>query len=242
MSKANRLLDFGLAILNSGLSRVRSGGSAGMKSKIRNPKSKIILASGTLLLLAGCHTDMWVQPKIRPQHESSFFADGSSARPLVEGTVARDHLREDEAFFTGRQNGKLVTEIPIKVTKDFLLRGQERFKIYCTPCHGQLGDGQGMIARRGFTLRRPIASYHNDRLRKMPIGHFFEVMTNGFGAMYSYASRVEPQDRWAIAAYIRALQLSQNARTTDLNAIERDQLTKNPTGQPQPEVQTGAHD
>lgn len=176
-------------------------------------------------MLAGCHTDMWVQPKIRPQHESAFFADGSSARPLPAGTVARDHLRLDTAFFTGRDaNGKLLTTIPVPVTKQLIMRGQERFNIYCTPCHGQLGDGQGMIARRGLTLKRPIASYHTDRLRAMPIGHFYEVMTKGFGAMYSYASRVEPQDRWAIAAYIRVLQLSQNAPESAATKEQQDLL------------------
>lgn len=194
----------------------------------------MLMILGTGLLLAGCHTDLWVQPKVRPQHESEFFADGSSARTLIPGTVARDHLREDDAFFTGFKDGKLVTEIPIKVTKDLLLRGQDRFKIYCTPCHGQLGDGKGMIAQRGFTLRRPIASYHTDRLRAMPIGHFYDVITNGYGAMYSYASRVEPQDRWAIAAYIRALQLSQHASTSDATPEEMRSLQTNPTGEPKP--------
>ncbi|MBS1720672.1 MAG: cytochrome c [Armatimonadetes bacterium] len=173
--------------------------------------AQILALGGTALFMAGCHTDMWVQPKIRPQHESTFFADGASSRSLVEGTVARDHLRTDDALFTGRMNGNLVTQSPIKVTKEFLLRGQDRYKVFCVPCHGQLGDGQGMIAKRGLTLKRPIASYHTPRLREMPIGHFYDVMTNGYGAMYSYASRLEPQDRWAVAAYIRALQLSQNA-------------------------------
>lgn len=184
------------------------------------------------LLMAGCHTDLWVQPKIRPQHESEFYPDGSSSRPLVPGTIARDHLREDDAFFTGFKDGKLLTQIPIKVTKDLLMRGQERFHIYCIPCHGQLGDGQGMIAKRGFTLRRPIASYHTDRLRAMPIGHFYDVITNGYGAMYSYASRVEPQDRWAIASYIRALQLAQHAKPQDATPDELKSLQANPEGKP----------
>lgn len=167
------------------------------------------------LALAGCHTDMWQQPKLAPLDESKFYDDGQSSRPLIAGTVARGRLRTDEAYFTGRENGKLVSEIPIHVTKDTLLRGQDRFKIYCTPCHGQLGDGNGMIAKRGFALRRPPASYHTDRLRAMPIGHFYDVITNGYGVMYSYASRVQPQDRWAIAAYIRALQLSRHASAAD---------------------------
>lgn len=180
-----------------------------------------------LTTVVGCHTDMWVQPKTAPLEDSSFFADKSSARPLVAGTVARGHLEEDTPFFTGRDdNGQLVTDIPVKFNsakefREFLLRGQERFNIYCTPCHGRLGNGQGMISKRGLSLRRPPADYHTDRLRNMPIGHFFDVMTKGYGVMFSYASRVEPQDRWAIAAYIRALQLSEHASSTDYAAAQR---------------------
>lgn len=168
-------------------------------------------------LAAGCHTDMWQQPKIAPLDESQFYADGQTARPLVAGTVARGHLRLDDALYTGRVNGKYVDEIPMKVTKELILRGQDRFNIYCTPCHGRLGDGNGMIAKRGFALKRQPASYHTDRLRKMPVGHFFDVITNGYGTMFSYASRVEPEDRWAIVAYIRTLQLSQHASAADVD-------------------------
>jgi mono/diheme cytochrome c family protein len=156
------------------------------------------------------------------------FPDGMVSRPLVKGTVARDHLRDDDAFFTGFENGKLVTEFPIPLTKEVVLRGQERFTIYCVPCHGQLGNGKGMIAQRGFELRRPVGNYHTDRLRKMPIGHFYDVITNGYGAMFSYASRIEPQDRWAIAAYIRVLQYSQNARVSDLTPEQIEGLNKRP--------------
>jgi mono/diheme cytochrome c family protein len=210
-------------------------------SKVNPVLTKFMIAvGGASIFMVGCHTDQWIQPKIRPQHESEFFADGASNRPLVEGTVARDHLREDEAFFTGFKDGKLVTQIPIKVTKELLLRGAERFRIYCVPCHGQLGDGQGMIAKRGFTLRRPIASYHTDRLRAMPIGHFYDVITRGYGAMYSYASRVEPQDRWAIAAYIRALQLSQHGSSADLTPEEQKSLEANPAGTPPPPTEEKA--
>ena len=188
--------------------------------------AKLLLGLSVLVFAAGCHTDMWVQPKTEPLEDSSFFADKASARPLVPGTVARGHLEEDTAYYTGRDdNGKLVTSIPIKsLTPDqmkaFLLRGQERFKIYCTPCHGQLGDGQGMISKRGLALRRPPADYHTDRLRAMPIGHFYDVITNGYGVMFSYASRVEPEDRWAIAAYIRALQLSEHASQSQFAAAQ----------------------
>ena len=196
---------------------------------------------GISLLAAGCHTDMWVQPKLRAQTESDFanFTDHSSSRPVVAGTVARGQARDDQSYYSGRENGKYLTDIPVdhayqdlKITnadfKKFLLRGQERFTIYCSHCHGQLGDGKGMIAQRGLALRRPPASYHTDRLRKMPIGHFFDVMTNGYGAMYSYASRVEVADRWAIAAYIRVLQMSQNQKVSDLPPTMKQNVQPEP--------------
>ena len=191
------------------------------------------------LFLTGCHTDMWVQPKYHnpmqmEKGSAKVFPDGMVSRPLEKGTVARDHLREDDGFFTGFENGKLITEFPIPITKEVLLRGQERFTIYCVPCHGQLGNGQGMIAHRGFELRRPVGNYHTDRLRKMPVGHFYDVITNGYGAMFSYASRIEPQDRWAVAAYIRVLQYSQNAKVADLTPEEIAGLNK----KPQPEEGT----
>lgn len=170
--------------------------------------------------IAGCHTDMWRQPKTQPLDLSDFYSDGQVSRPLIPGTIARDHLRLDEGYYTGAANGKWLDVIPHKVDKKFIERGQDRFNIYCTPCHGRLGDGQGMIATRGFTLRRPVASYHTDRLRKMPVGYFYDVITNGYGAMYSYASRVEPEDRWAIVSYIRALQLSQHALPSDADPTE----------------------
>lgn len=182
--------------------------------------SRILLVAAVGLFTAGCHTDMWRQPRSEPLDPSEFFADGQNNRPLVPGTIARDHLRLDNAFYTGAKSGKWVDELPVPLTKELLKRGQERFEIYCTPCHGQLGDGNGMIAHRGFQLRRPVGNYHTDRLRNMPLGHFYDVITNGYGTMYSYASRVEPQDRWAIAAYIRVLQLSQNADQADAAAAE----------------------
>lgn len=192
---------------------------------------KISVLFAAVGAIVGCHTDMWVQPKHHePLQESHFYADGMASRPLVEGTVARGHLRLDEPFFTGFQNGKPVTEFPLPVDEELVRRGQERYSIYCTPCHGQIGDGKGMIAQRGFTLRRPVGNYHTERLRKMPVGHFYDVITNGYGAMYSYAARVEPRDRWAIVAYIRALQLSQNA--SDADKQEAD--SKYPMPAPQP--------
>lgn len=189
---------------------------------------KSVLLGVAALGLAGCHTDMWRQPKLEPYAPSSgeLFTDGASARPLLPGTIARDHLREDATYFTGIENGKWTSELPAGVSagnlKTLLLRGQDRYKAYCTPCHGQLGDGEGMIARRGFELRRPVGNYHTDRLRKMPLGHFYDVITNGYGAMYSYASRIEPQDRWAVAAYIRVLQLSQHAEAGDVDQAAFD--------------------
>ncbi len=177
---------------------------------------KILMAAMAGLAVAGCHTDMWVQPKIHePYQESKFFKDGSTARPLVEGTVARGHLRLDDAFYTGYKDGKLVREFPLPITEELIRRGKERYTIFCSPCHGQVGDGQGMIAKRGFTLRRPVGNFHTERLQEMPIGHVYDVITNGYGSMYSYASRVEPRDRWAIAAYVRTLQLSQMATPSD---------------------------
>lgn len=184
---------------------------------------------GVAIFAAGCHTDMWVQPKLRTQHESDFYADKMVNRPVIAGTVARGAERLDDGFYKGWEGGKLVTTIPyvqamekLKLTdaKSFVKRGRERFFIYCSPCHGQLGGGNGMIAQRGLSLKKKPGNYHTDRLRKMPVGHFYDVMTNGFGIMYSYASRVEPADRWAIAAYIRALQLSQSADKAGLSADE----------------------
>jgi mono/diheme cytochrome c family protein len=174
--------------------------------------------------IVGCNTDMWVQQKAAPLSSSEFFTDGASSRPLVPGTIPRGRLREDGAFYTGIENGKWVDKLPVSVTADLLKRGRDRFDIYCSPCHGRLGDGKGMIAQRGFQLQRPVGNYHSDRLRKMPVGHFYDVMTNGYGAMYSYASRIEPQDRWAIVAYIRALQLSQHGSVNDLTAEEKVKL------------------
>ncbi len=180
---------------------------------------KSLLLGFAALGLVGCHTDMWRQPKLNPMEPSEgLFTDGATVRPLVPGTIPQGHLREDGAFFTGiGPDGKWLSESPVPVTKTMLRRGKERFNIYCSPCHGQLGNGEGMIAHRGFELRRPVGNYHTERLRNMPIGHFYDVITNGYGAMYSYASRVEPQDRWAIAAYIRVLQLSQNAAPGDVD-------------------------
>src|ERR1700761_6292178 len=150
------------------------------------------------------------QPRYKPFAATSFFGDGRSERPAIEDTVARGQLHLDEARYTGKENGKDIAYFPIQITRADVTRGQERFNIFCSPCHGRLGDGHGIIVSRG--LRQP-PSYFDPRLVNAPIGHFFDVMSNGYGAMYSYASRVPVDDRWRIAAYIRASQLSQNAGT-----------------------------
>ena len=180
----------------------------------------LIVGLGT----AACRQDMFDQPKTKPLARSDFFGDGSGARPPVEGTVARGELKADRVFYTGiGPNGKFVATLPVPLTKDLLLRGQERFNIFCSPCHGRVGDGRGMIVQRGF--KQP-PSYHIDRLRAQPIGYFFDVITNGFGQMSSYAPQVPPADRWAIAAYIRALQLSQNAPLARVDARDRAAIEK----------------
>jgi mono/diheme cytochrome c family protein len=165
------------------------------------------------------------QPRYKPLAGTDFFGDGRSARPVVAGTVARSQLRIDSARFTGKVDGQDVDEFPFEITKDDLARGQQRFNIYCSPCHSRVGDGNGMIVRRGF---RQAASYHTEKLIKAPVGHFFDVITNGFGAMPSYGSRVEPDDRWRIAAYIRVLQLSENATIDDVPADRRPALEAAP--------------
>jgi hypothetical protein len=177
--------------------------------------AKILLigfVAAFLLLASSCRQKMAQQPRYQPFEPSSFFDDGTSARPLMPGTVPRSY-KNDEQFYTGKLNGSLVDTFPFPITEEVMKRGQERFNIFCSPCHSRLGDGQGMIVKRGF-MSPP--SFHSERLRKAPIGHFFDVITNGYGAMHSYASRVPPKDRWAIIAYIRALQLSQNATIADV--------------------------
>ena len=175
-----------------------------------------------MLIATGCRRDMFLQPSEKPLARSEFFRDNQMAsRPLPAHTVARGQLDDDEAFYTGKIGTNLVTEFPIPITRDVLMRGQERFDIYCAPCHGRTGEGNGMIPQRGYPVP---PSYHIERLRSAPVGHFFDVITRGYGVMYPYASRVEPDDRWAIAAYIRALQLSHNANLSDVPPGERAQL------------------
>jgi mono/diheme cytochrome c family protein len=215
-----------------------------------NQDLRRIVPTLVVVLLAGCdRLDMYDQPRYEPLEASDFFSDGLSARQPVEGTIPRGGLRNDEPFYTGKEEGKLVSQIPeaafraihgrdprhfnrpyddtsqSELRRALLERGQERFNIYCSVCHGRLGDGDGMIVRRGF--RKP-PSYHIDRLRQAPAGHFYDVMTNGFGAMASYANRIDVDDRWAIVAYVRALQLSQNAQPEDVPGEQRGALSPPP--------------
>ena len=169
---------------------------------------------------AGCRRDMFVQPKSDPLAASQFFSDGADSRPIPPHTVARGDLDIDQAFYTGMLGTNLVTTFPIHLTQAVLQRGRQRYDIYCMPCHGVTGDGDGIVVQRGFPAP---PSYHIDRLRDAPVGHFFDVMTRGYGVMYPYASRVPPADRWAIVAYIRALQLSEHATLAD---VPSNQLAK----------------
>jgi cytochrome c553 len=181
-----------------------------------------LLSSIFLVFLTGCRRDMFLQPSEKPLERSDFFRDNDMAsRPLPAHTVARGQLDEDEAFYRGMIGTNLVTQFPMPVTREVLLRGQERFNIYCAPCHGRSGEGNGMIPQRGYPSP---PSYHTERLRTVPVGHFFDVITRGYGVMYSYANRVEPAARWAIAAYIRALQLSHDAKISDVPNEDRAQL------------------
>jgi mono/diheme cytochrome c family protein len=163
------------------------------------------------------------QPRYEPFEASSFFADGQSARPRVEGTVARGELREDVAFETGKDGDQWLERSPVPVDVALLMRGRERYDVFCSPCHDRVGNGNGMIVQRGY--RRP-PSLHDERLRSAPPGHFFDVMTNGWGAMPAYAPQVSAGDRWAIAAYVRALQRSQRATLTDVSPDVRERLAR----------------
>lgn len=177
-----------------------------------------------LLVLAGCRRDMFEQPKSNPLGQSDFYSDGMDSRPIPPHTVAREQ-NESEAFYTGMVGMNLVTEFPLQITRDVLQRGQQCFEVNCVPCHGAAGEGNGIVVQRGFPAP---PSYHIDRLRNAPVGHFFDVMTRGYGTMFSFASRVTPQDRWAIAAYIRALQLSEHANLSDVPTNEIAQMEKMP--------------
>ena len=237
-----------------------------MRSSLSNRTKAFVLLVCVAILANACRQDMHDQPKyrpLRPVEQVGTINDGRSARPAIEGTVARGELKDDVEFYTGKLAGSnqntaktsagsasqsadqttasgtpelqgFVTEFPFQITAADLDRGQERFNIYCSVCHGPLGDGGGMIPKRGF--RKP-PSYHDERLRKAPVGYFFDVMTNGFGNMPDYSAQVEPIDRWRIIAYIRALQLSQSATVADVPPDKRGELNK----KPEPQEGEGPH-
>ena len=186
-------------------------------------RARAVVIAAACLALVGCRQDMHDAPSYDPLQATNFFANGAASRPLVANTVARGQLRADEHLYTGKVNGQVATEFPMPVTKAVLDRGQERFNVYCSPCHGRTGEGNGMIVQRGF--RQP-PSYHDERLRNAPVGYFFDVMTNGFGAMQDYSAQVTVPDRWAIAAYIRVLQLSRSATVNDVPADRRGDLDR----------------
>lgn len=192
-----------------------------------NGTYRILALAGCIAALAGCHWDMWDQQRYEPLEAGVFFGESqSAARELVAGTVPYKTPRVDTHFYQGKAGDGYATELPdgIELTRELLERGRERYNVYCIVCHGETGHGDGMITKRGFPL--PPA-YHIDRLREVELGYFVDVMTNGFGRMYSYATRIPPEDRWAIAAYIRALQLSQGA-TPDLIPADVLETAKNP--------------
>ena len=175
------------------------------------------------LTTTACRQDMHDAPRYDPLEASTFFPDGQAARPFVVNTVARGQLREDDHLYRGRVDGELANVFPMAVTAAVMARGQERFNVFCSPCHGPTGAGNGMIVQRGF---RAPPSMHEERLRSAPVGYYFDVMTNGFGAMQDYAAQVPVADRWAIAAYIRAIQLSRTATVADVPADRRAELER----------------
>jgi hypothetical protein len=181
-------------------------------------RSTVLYTVALLLvaLTASCRLDMQVQPRENPLARSEFFPDHRSERPPVEGTVARGELHDDTYFYTGKIGNNPGDMMPFPVTKEVLERGRERFNIFCAPCHSRLGDGNGFVPSRGFARKPP--SFHEERLQKAPVGYFFDVIANGFGIMPDYASQIPTRDRWDIVAYVRALQLSQNATMADVPA------------------------
>jgi mono/diheme cytochrome c family protein len=242
--------------------RPRSGSNSVVEGA---PFRVLLFAVCCLLFTSACRRDMQDQPKMKPFRQSTFFRDGLSSRPPVEGTVARGFLKTDTEFFTGKKAGRAavntpgtpgqiagpqptaangaapqgaaaypddVEVFPIPVTKETVRRGKERYEIFCSACHGLTGNGDGMIVRRGF---RRAATFNDDRMRQAPVGHFFDAITNGWGAMPSYAPQIPPQDRWAIIAYIRALQISQQ--------IAEPAVTPGAKASPTPATnpQTGGH-
>jgi len=197
-----------------------------------------LAAMVAVLTLGACQQKMANQPRYDPYEQSDFFADGMAARPRIEGTVARGEISTNPFLDTGKINGQYADGYPVPVTAEVINRGHERYDIYCAQCHGRVGDGNGMIPSRGY--RKP-PSFHDARLRTATTGHYFDVMTNGFGAMPPYGTMIGPGDRWAIIAYIRALQLSQNATVADVPAEDRAQLDAPATTTAVAPAHGGAH-
>jgi mono/diheme cytochrome c family protein len=192
-------------------------------NKTQGKRAKRIAAAlslASVVVLAGCRQDMQDQPKFFPQRGTTFYADGRSVRPQVANTVARGQLHDDSYFYTGMMNGQEGAAMPFPVTMEVLQRGQERYNIYCSACHSRVGNGAGMIVQRGYSK---AGNFHTARLEAAPLGHFFNVMTNGYGSMPDYAAQLTPADRWAVVAYIKALQLSQDAKESDVAAGEHVQ-------------------
>lgn len=197
-----------------------------------------VVALAVAASAAACRQDMHDAAKYEPLEYSAFFKDHRSERPMIPGTIARGHLKEDKLLYTGRDGDALSQQFPFPVTAGVLARGRERFNIYCTPCHSRTGEGNGIVVQRGY--KHP-PSFHDDRLRSMAPGYFFQVMTNGFVTMPSYALQVAPEDRWAIAAYIKALQLSRHASAADLTADEKARLERGETEPPAESAEPSGH-
>ena len=193
-------------------------------------RNAVVLVVAGCAFLAACRQDMHDTPRYEPLEASTFFTDGRGSRTLVANTVARGTLREDEHLYQGKIDGQLTDSFPMPVTAEVMARGRERFNVFCAPCHGRTGQGNGMVVQRGF---RAPPSFHEERLRTAPVGYFFDVQTNGFGAMSDYAAQVPVADRWAIAAFIRALQFSQRATVDDVPPDRRAELdAPTPQGAP----------
>ena len=200
-------------------------GSELMRCRKLPIKPNLLAASlAGIFLLTGCRQDMHDQPKYKPLRQSSFFSDKRQSRPLLPNTVARGDLREATEFYTGKTSADAKVDLdyfPMPITRAVIERGHQRFDVFCSPCHGRLGNGAGMIVKRGF---KAPPSYHIPRLREAPVGHFYDVVTNGYGSMYNYATQIPPRDRWAIISYIRVLQFSQNVQGADLTSELRAKL------------------
>jgi hypothetical protein len=190
------------------------GNPGGMRRLVRVGLVVVAVAATTNCI----RMEMYNQPRYKTLKASTFFADGKSARELPKGTVPRGFLRDDRLLYAGMSGDSLTRVFPMPVTRQVLERGHERYNIYCTPCHDYVGNGRGMVVQRGF--KQP-PSFHQDRLRIAPVGYLFDVVTNGFATMSGYASQIPVEDRWAIVAYFRALQLSQNVHLADLSPADR---------------------